>query len=321
MKKNTIVFYFIVAVALAACGTRDKEVTGLYHIGIVQISESVLLDDARRGVIDALREEGFTDGKNIRISYKSAQGELSNIPLIIKEFVASRASMIITDSTPCMVAAAQIVKDIPVVFTVAFSPEQLKMKYPPKNLTGVDDPATMTNMVGLIKTCLPGIRRLGIPFNPSEQNAVLAAENIRAECRKNGIELVEMNVFSTSDVQQNVGALAQKNIQAMVVSADNTLATGMSAVVKICTERKIPLFVTEPGEVERGACAGMGADFYEWGRQSGRMAAEIIRGKKPQDIPVQKLSATKLYLNLTAAKAQGVTFPQELLKKATKVIN
>ena len=321
MKKDIMIIFFMAAVSLAAIGCRDKVAQGLYHIGFVQISDSVLLDDARRGVIDALGEEGFTDGRNIRISCKSAQGDLSNIPLIIKEFISGRVSMVITDSTPCMVAAAQIVKDIPVVFTVAFSPEQLQMKDPPKNLTGVYDPATMADMVGLIKTCMPGIQRLGIPYNPSEQNAVLAAETIRAECRKSGIELVEMNVFSTSDVQQNVGALTQKNIQALVVSADNTLATGMASVVKICNDKKIPLFVTEPGEVERGACAGLGADFYEWGRQSGRMAAGIIRGKKPLDLPVQKLSATKLYLNLAAAKAQGVTFPQELLKKATKIIH
>jgi len=303
---------------ISSCGR--QETRGLYHIGIVQIVEAELLDDARRGVIDALREEGFVDGKNIRISFKSAQGDLSNISIIIKALVASKVSMIITNSTPCMVAAAQIVRDIPVVFTVAFSPEQLQMKAPPNNLTGVYDPSTMSDLIQLIKTCMPGIQRLGIPYNPSEQNAVLAAENIRAECRKSGIELVEMNVFSSNEVLQNVSALAQKNIQAMVVSADNTLATGIASVVKICNERKIPLFVTEPNEVERGACAGIGADFYQWGRESGKMAAQIIRGKKPQNIPIQKLSSNKLYLNLSAAKTQGVKFPEDLVRKASKTI-
>jgi putative ABC transport system substrate-binding protein len=319
MRKDYLAAVLLCAVLfMSACSRQETQ--GLYHIGIVQIVEAALLDDARRGVIDALRDEGFADGKNIRVSFKSAQGDLSNISIIIKALVASKVSMIITNSTPCMVAAAQIVRDIPVVFTVAFSPEQLQMKDPPKNLTGVYDPMTMSDLIQLIKTCMPGIQRLGIPYNPSEQNAVLAAENIRAECRKSGIELVEMNVFSSNEVQQNVSVLARKNIQAMVVSADNTLATGIAAVVKICNERRIPLFVTEPGEVERGACAGTGADFYEWGRESGKMAAQIIRGKKPQDIPIQKLSSNKLYLNLSAAKVQGVKFPEELVRKASKII-
>ena len=319
MRKNYLAAVLLSAALLfSACA--KKQTDGLYHIGIVQLVEAALLDDARRGVIDALREEGFIDGKSIRISFKSAQGELSNISIIIKDLIASRVSMIITDSTPCMVAAAQIVRDIPVVFTVAFSPQQLQIKDPPKNVTGVEDPNSMSDLILLIKTCMPGIRRLGIPYNPSEQNAVLAAENARIECRKNGIELVEMNVFSTNDVQQNVSALVQKGVEALVVSADNTLSTGMAAVVKICNDRRIPLFVTEPGEVERGACAGAGADFYEWGRQSGKMAAQIIRGKKPEEIPIQKLASNMLYLNLSAAKAQGVTFPEELMKKAAKII-
>jgi putative ABC transport system substrate-binding protein len=319
MRKDYLVAVLSCAVLfISACGRQETQ--GLYHIGMVQIVEAALLDDARRGVMDGLRDEGFVDGKNIRVSFKSAQGDLSNISIIIKSLVASKVSMIITNSTPCMVAAAQIVRDIPVVFTVAFSPEQLQMKDPPKNLTGVYDPSTMSDLIQLIKTCMPGIQRLGIPYNPSEQNAVLAAENIRAECRKSGIELVEMNVFSSNEVQQNVSVLARKNIQAMVVSADNTLATGIAAVVKICNERKMPLFVTEPNEVERGACAGIGADFYEWGRQSGKMAVQIIKGRRPQDIPIQKLESNRLYLNLSAAKTQGIKFSEALVRKASKII-
>ena len=310
---------FVLTLFLSACENRQKDT--LYHIGIVQITEAPLLDDARQGVIDSLKEEGFIDGTSIRITYKNGQGDMSSIPLIIKDFVSRRVDMIITDSTPCMVAAAQIVKDIPVVFTVAFSPQQLDMKDTPKNLTGVYDPMAMGDLIQLIKKCIPGIKKIGIPYNPSEQNAVLAAKQVREECRQSGIELVEMNVFSSNEVLQNVEVLAQKKIDAMVVSADNTLSTGMAAVVKIAARKKIPLFVTEPGEVERGACAGIGADFYEWGRQSGKIAAQIIRGRRPEEIPVQPIIAKVLYINVTAAQAQGITFPDDVIKKAAKVVH
>ncbi len=320
MRKTGSSILIIVACAATLAGCGGQDIKARCRIGFVQVADSALLDDARRGVIDALREEGFEDGKNIGLSCRSAQGDLSAIPLIIKEFLSAKVSMIITDGTPCMAAAAGIVRDVPVVYTVAFSPEQLQMKSPPENMTGVYDPATMAEMVRLIKTCNPGLRRLGIPFNPSEPNAALAAENIRAECAKSGIELIEMNVFASSEVQQAVAALARKEIQAMVVSADNTLSTGIAAVVKICNERKVPLFVTEPGEVERGACAGIGADFYRWGRQSGAIAARIIRGERPRDMPAQKLSSAGLHINLSAARAQGLSVPPDLLRKAAKVI-
>ena len=82
----------------------------------------------------------------------------------------------------------------------------------------------------------------------------------------------------------------------------------------------MPLFVTESGEVERGACAGIGADFYRWGRQSGAIAARIIRGERPRDMPAQKLSSAGLHINLSAARAQGLSVPPDLLRKAAKVI-
>lgn len=211
-------------------------------------------------------------------------------------------------------------KDIPVVFTVAFSPEQLGMKDAPKTLTGVYDPMTMGELIALIRQCFPGVKKLGIPYNPSEQNAALAARHVREECAKQGIALEEMNVFSSNDILQAMEALVQKNIEAIVISADNTVHTGMPTVIKIAEAHQVPIFVTEPGLVERGACAGIGADFYEWGRQSGKIAARIIRGEKPEEIPIEKIAANLLCLNLAAAKAQGVTFPEEVMRKAGKII-
>lgn len=303
---------------VTGCGKGKED--SLYDIGIVQIAETPLLDDARRGVIDMLAEEGFIDGSSIRVTYKNAQGDMSNIPLIIRDFVSRRVDLIITDSTPCMVAAAQIVKEIPVVFTVAFSPEQLGMKDAPRTLTGVYDPMTMGELIALIRQCLPEGKRIGIPYNPSEQNAVLAAQRVREECAKQGITLEEMNVFSSNDILQAMEALVQKNVDAIVISADNTMHTGMPTVVRIAEAHQVPIFVTEPGLVESGACAGIGADFYEWGRQSGKIAARIIRGEKPEEIPIEKITANLLCLNLAAAKAQGVTFPTEVLQKAGKII-
>jgi len=114
-----------IVVLLVACG---KEKDRLYTIGIVQITSDPVLDEARKGVIASLEEEGFIEGKNITIDYKNAQGDIFNILLILRKFISDKVDMVITNSTPCMVAAAQAITEIPVVFTVAFSPEQLKMK-------------------------------------------------------------------------------------------------------------------------------------------------------------------------------------------------
>ncbi len=300
-------------------GCARKEEGKLYTIGFVQMTEDPLLDEAQKGVVDYLREEGFVEGKNIHIDFQNAQGELSNIPLILRKFISDKADMIITNTTPCMVAAAGNVKDIPIVFTVSFSPEQLKMKRP-SNLTGVYDPFLMVDFVKLIKRTMPSLKKAGLPYNLSEPNARLAAEHLEQELNKQGIELVEMPVYSSSDVLQAAGALANKKVGALIVAADNTVYTAFGSVVKIAEERKIPLFVTEPSQVKRGASAGVGVDFYQWGRESGKIAAQIIKGKKPGEIPIQPVSKVIKVLNLKAARAQGISFPPELLKEVDEVI-
>lgn len=312
-----IILILLISVLMCTCA--QKEGKKLYVIGFVQMTEDPLLDEAQKGVIHSLKEEGFVEGKNIHIDYQNAQGEMSNIPLILRKFISNKVDMIITNTTPCMVAAAGNVKDIPIVFTVAFSPEQLKMKRP-SNLTGIYDPFLMVDFVKLIKRALPGLKAAGLPYNPSEPNASLAAEHLKQELKKEGIALIELPVYSSSEVLQAAGALANKKTGALIVAADNTVYIAFGSVVKIAEERKIPLFVTEPSQVKRGASAGVGVDFYQWGRESGKVAARIIRGEKPGEIPIQPVSKVIKILNLKAARAQGISFPPELLKEADEVI-
>jgi putative ABC transport system substrate-binding protein len=313
-------FCFILLLLVLLSGCAGKKADGLYTIGMVQITEDPMLDLARNSVLAALKEEGFEEGKNIRIEYENAQGEIPNITLILKKFVSQKVNMIITNSTPCMAAAAHAVRDIPVVFTVAFSPEQIGIKDPPANLTGAYDPFQMDDFVLLMKETVPSLQKIGILCNSSEPNARYGADRLKEACAGQNIEVVEVAVFSSNDVLQGAQALAQKGVQAFAIAADNTVYLAMDALAKVADSQKIPLFVTEPSQVERGACAGMGIDFKEWGRESGKIAAAIIKGESPANIPIKALQHKILYLNLKAADAQKVVFPAELISKADVVI-
>jgi len=169
---------------LFTSGCSGKKASSVYTIGIVQITEDPKLDVARNSVIQALGDEGFIEGKNIRIEYQNAQGEIPNISLIIKNFLSKKVDMIITNSTPCMVAAAQMVKGIPVVFTVAFSPEQVGIKEVPLNLYGAYDPYEMDDFVQLIRSSLPQVKKIGILCNSAEPNARFGANMLKQACHR-----------------------------------------------------------------------------------------------------------------------------------------
>lgn len=318
LKKYLLCTAACFAFLLNACADTKKE-GGLYTIGMVQITEDPMLDLARASVIEALRDDGFEEGKNIHIIYENAQGEIPNIFLILKSFVARKVDMVITNSTPCMAAAAQAVKDIPVVFTVSFSPEQIGLKDTPANLTGAYDPFTMEDFLQMVRSSLPLLKKIGILYNPSEPNACYGADRLKQECARQSIEVAEMPVFSSNDVLQAARSLAQKQVDAFAIAADNTVYLAMDALVKTAGAKKIPLFVTEPSQVERGACAGLGIDFRQWGRESGKIAAAIIRGQKPGQVPLHALQHKALYLNLKAAAAQNISFSADMIARAEKV--
>lgn len=294
----------------------EKKGERLPTIGLVQIVENPVLDTARRGVVETLRLEGFTDGENIRIEYANAQGEIPKITMILNQFVAMKVDLVITISTPCMVAAAHLIQQVPVVFAVAFSPEQVGISNPTPNLTGVYDPLEMQSFVRFIQSQLPNLMKIGILFNPAEANSRFGALRLGEQCKRDGLELVELPVHSTGDVIQAAETLAQKKVDAFAVVADNTVHAAMSSVAKVAKEHRIPLFVTATSQVKDGACAGIGIDYHEWGRQSGRIAAAILKGKKTADLPIIPITAEVLYLNPKAAAEQGLVFSPETLAAA-----
>jgi putative tryptophan/tyrosine transport system substrate-binding protein len=314
--KLLLLIYLVLILLSLSCQKSSK----LFTIGIVQISDSQALNEGREGVIETLKLEGFIDGQNIKIDYKNAQGDVAAVPQILQSFKMENVDLILTISTPCMVAAAQQIKNIPVVFTIAFGPEQMGIKEIPSNLTGLYDPLDMAAFLKMIRRSMPNVKCIGIPYGSSEPNATFAAGKIVEECKKENLDYVQMAFTSSNDVMQVCEALAQKNIDAFASSADNTIFQALESVLKVANKYKKPVFLTEPNLTEKGVTAGLGVDYKDWGRESGKMIAQIIRGKKVSEIPIQALKNYKLKLNLKAAKTQGFEFPPDLIQEANVVI-
>lgn len=303
---------------LTSCSRSAK--SDLYTIGLVQITENPLLDEARTALIATLQDSGLVDGRDIRIIYHNAQGEIANINLILQSFRSAKVDMVITSGTPCMLAAAQIFSDIPVVFTVSFSPEQIGFKLTAENVAGIYDPLDLAYFLEIVKTIRPDCSRLGLPYNPAEANSRFAAERLEAECRRNNLILETATVASSNDVLQVGQSLIHKKVDAFIVAADNTVALAMNALVKISHENKIPIFTTEPGEVRKGALAGMGVSYTDWGRESGALAATIIKRQTFPQPRIRPTSYKNIVLNQKVARLLGLTLPPELIRKATAII-
>jgi putative tryptophan/tyrosine transport system substrate-binding protein len=315
---NRIYFLLLVAAlsTMTGCQPAQKKIT----VGYVQITQDAVLDAARDGVFRALADSGFIDGQNIRIIDNNAQGDLSMITTILQSLQSQNVGLIITNSTPCMVAAAQTVRSIPVVFTVSFGPEQIGLASVPDNLYGVYDVLKADEFIGLMKDCIPGLSRVGIPFNNAEPNAEYSVRVLGEEFTRQGITLVTAPVNSSNDILQAGQYLAGQQIDALVVAADNTVYLGLPLLVRLAGENDIPLFVSDPLQTDKGAAVGYGARYNQWGYQSGLKAVEILRGRIPVTNKIEPTETFDLSINLKACADQGLIIPPDVLNKATQII-
>ncbi len=310
MNRYLPVLSLLLLILISACNQGPKKIT----IGYVQINEDGVLNKAKAGVFKALADSGFIDGQTIKVIDNNAQGDLSMIITILQSLQSRGVDMIITNSTPCMVAAAQAVRDIPVVFTVAFSPEQVGLKVTPNNLYGIYDPLDSKGFTEMLLEMMPQVKRVGIPYNNAEPNAEYSANKFSKELENRGIEVVKSTVTSVNDIVMVGQNLVAQKIDVLIVAADNTVYSGLNALAKIAGEAKIPLLVTDPHQAEKGASIGMGVDYEQWGYLSGLKAIEILRGRSVSN-KIDPILKSQIYINTKACELQGLTVPQTIMER------
>ena len=293
-------------------------------IGIIQIVEHPSLDAARQGFMDALKANGYEDGKQVKFDYQNAQGQPSTLTTISQKFVNDKVDMMFAIATPSAQAAAQQSKDIPVLITAVTDPVDAgvvkSMDKPGTNVTGTTDMNPVKEQLELVKQVKPDAKKVGIIYNTGESNTEVQIKIAKEAAPGLGLELELVGVTNSSEVKQAADALAAK-VDAIYVPTDNIVVSAIDSVLKVAEQAKLPVVVGEGDSVKKGGLITYGLDYYQLGYQTGEMAVKILKGEaKPQDMAVETQKEMKLIINKKAAAAMGVQLPEELLKKADEVI-
>jgi putative ABC transport system substrate-binding protein len=293
-------------------------------VAVTAIVEHPALDAARNGIKDELAAAGYEQGHNLDFVFESAQGNPATAAQIARKFVGDAPDVIVPISTPSAQAVVGATRDIPVVFTAVTDPVGAKLvpnlERPGGNVTGMSDLSPIGLHLDLIREIAPEAERLGVIYNPGEANSVTLLELIRQEAPARGLEIVEAAAPRSADVLPAAQSLVG-NVDAIYVPTDNTVVTALEAVVKVGTDNQLPVFAGDTDSVPRGAIAALGFNYYDLGRQTGKIVARVLEGANPGDIPVEGVQITELYVNPGAAEAMGVTIPPELLERAKFVVD
>ena len=313
--KKVLAGIVMAAICLSTVSAAKKN--KLIKVGVIQLVEHSALDANYKGFVDGLAEAGYIDGENIKIDYQNAQGEQANCVTIAQKFVNGKDDLIFAIATPAAQAVANLTKKIPIVISSVTDPESAKLvksnKNPGTNVTGTSDLTPCAAQMELITKLFPNAKTVGMIYCSSEQNSMFQVKLAEEACDKLGLKYVEATVSNLNEIQQVTQSLCQK-VDVIYSPTDNMIAAGMPLVAKIAIENKKPVICGEEGMVKAGGLATYGNNYYELGKQSAKMAVEILNGKKPATMPIQYLDVCDFVVNEETAKAIGVTINSDLLK-------
>ena len=272
--------------------------------------------------VQRLHELGWNEGRTIAIEYRWAEGREERFAEIAAEFVRLRVDVIVTSGTPQVLAAKQATSVVPIVFATAGDPVGTgvvaSLARPGGNVTGLSN--QHTDLAGkrleLLREVVPGLRRVALIGNLGNPIIMLELSEVQAAARTLGLEVTAPEIRRAEDITLAFEALKSR-ADALYISPDALINTNRIRINILAVGARLPTMHGSRDYVEAGGLMSLGANFPDQFRRAADYVDKILRGAKPGDLPVEQPTKFDLVINLTTAKAIGLTIPEALLLRAT----
>ncbi len=279
-----------------------------------------------KGLKDTLNQLGYRERKDIIFEIRDAKGDRAGLEPAAKELVAQKTEVIFTTGTRATRIAKAATRDRPIVFTHAGDPVRLglvkSLEGSGANLTGVGAFASQTTekRLAILKEILPGLRQIHVFFDANDPFGRENFEIAKAAAAKLGLSIVDHGVKSAEELKSSMGGLQREKGDAIFHMPDDLVESEAEFIFDTARSKKLPTMFNEDFWVIKGALAAYGPSYYEMGRQAARLVEAILKGRKPETLPIQRASKFDLTLNYRTANFIGVNLSQEMIKKADRVI-
>lgn len=303
------------------------EKTQTVNVGILQLVTHGALDAAREGFVAGLKEAGFEDGKNIKLTVKNPEADTATMNQMAEELVRS-CDIVLAIATPAatalQTAAETTGRKVPILFTAVTDAVAAQLvdsnEKPGGRITGTSDINPVTDQIDLLKELLPDAKKFGILYNISEVNSQVQAKLAKEEGTKQGLEAIEKTATDAASLPSVVQQLINDGVSAIYLPTDNLVASNMPAIVEKCNAAKVPTICGEGQMVENGGTITYGINYFNLGKQTAAMAVKIINGAKPSELPVETQPATQLEItvNEEALQEMGIELPKSIKDRLPK---
>jgi putative ABC transport system substrate-binding protein len=273
-----------------------------------------------------LSETGYSEGGNVAIEYRWAEGHYEQLPELAADLVRRRVAVIAATSTPANVIATKATKTIPIVFTTSSDPVELglvaSLNQPGGNVTGAVtlNVEVVSKRLELLHEMVPTAGSIFVLANPTNPNAETQSKALQAAARTLGQQIVLVSAATESAIDAAFARLADERAGALLVDTDAFLFSRRDHIVGLAKRYAAPTIFDRRSFAEAGGLMSYGGDVTDVYRLAGIYTGRILKGEKPANLPVQQSTKVELVINLKTAKALGLTIPTTLLATADEVI-
>ena len=310
-------------IAFAASGNAGAQQTkGLKKIGVLHTRPPT--DERYQALVSGLRDLGYIEGKTILVVYR--HGPDAELPQLAETLVRENVDLIFAPTPPVAQAARKATAIIPVVFSAVGDPVltglAASLSRPGGNLTGLT--ALGSNLSGkrleLLKEIVPRLSRVGVLWNPSVPDKVVEWKEIQAPAQALKLELVSIEARVPADLSDAFENARRARAEALLALPDPLLFNQRGRVVEFATQARLPLITAWLEAAEGGALVAYGPNIADLYRRSAVYIDKILKGAKPGELPIQEPTLFDFVINQKTAKQLGITVPQSILVRTTKII-
>ncbi|HFI0695797.1 TPA: ABC transporter substrate-binding protein [Streptococcus suis] len=308
-KLATISLASISALTLAACSSSsDQASTETVKVGVLQYMEHESLTAVREGFVAELEANGYKEGEKLVLDYQNAQGDQANLQTISEQLIGGN-DLVLAIATPSAQSLATVSTETPVLFTAVTDPLSADLvesiEKPGGLLTGTSDQAPIDKQVELLGQAVPDAKIVGILYTTSERNSEVQVEQAKELLEKAGYKVVVKGITSTNEVQDATTSL-MKDVDALFIPTDNTVASTMTMIGDLSVEHKVPVIGGSTDMVDEGGLLTYGTNYEALGRQTAKMAIKIIEGADVSETAVEYPETVSLHVNEEMAQKLGI---------------
>jgi putative tryptophan/tyrosine transport system substrate-binding protein len=298
----------------------------IYRLGILETISPIVnaanFDALRKG----LRELGYVEGQNLFFEYRSADGRNERFPALVAELVRLKVDLIVTRSTPAVLAVKAATTAIPVVMAATANPVGdgivATLARPGGNITGLSSFHTelSNKRLELLREMIPRIARIATLSDPSNPVTPGQQEDVRRAARSMGIETQFLEARNREDLGPAFEVAAREKVEALIVQNSAPTQANLQLTVDLAARHRLPVIYASKEFVDAGGLMTYGVNYPDLYRRAATYVDKILKGAKPADLPVEQPTKFELVINLKTAKALGLAIPDKVLALADEVI-